>query len=420
MGLVTSMYSGVSGISANSANLSVISNNIANVNTVGFKSGKTVFSDLLSTVLANGTSSLQYGHGTQISAINSSFQQGSFESTTNATDFAVDGNGFFVVNNGTNNVYTRAGQFKMANTGKLVNAQGYTLQGYAITNGTIGTTVQDIDLAGVQSSPQATTAFTAGVNLDATASAATTFTTPVTMYNSVGQEVIMNLTFTKAATGNSWTYTPTSSVTGSTVNADGATSGVITFDTSGALTSINGVAVGTATNPVFNFDFSGSNPPSAAQAVTWELLNTAGTATNGKVTGFAAASNNNSLVQDGFTTGVLVGLSVDSTGIISGLFDNGQTQQLNQVVLATFLNPDGLQKLGSNIFSASAKSGSATVGTAESGGFGSIIGDTLELSNVDLASEFVNMITTQQAYQAAARTITTADDLMTEAINLKR
>lgn len=418
MGLVTAMYSGVSGITSNSSSLSVISDNIANVNTVGFKSSKAVFSDLLSTVLSNGSTTMQFGHGTQISSVNSSFAQGSFESTTSATDLAVDGNGFFVVNNGTDNVYTRAGQFRLDNTGKLANPQGYVLQGYSITNDVVGTTVADIDLTGVQSTPEATTSFTAGLNLDATASATSTFTTPVTMYNSVGQQVILSITFTKVSGSNSWTYIPTTSV--GTVDASGSASGSISFDTSGALSSINGTAVGSATEPVFNFNFSSVDPPASSASVTWDLLDTAGTATNGKVTGYAATSNNSSLVQDGFTTGVLTGLSVDSDGIITGLFDNGQTEQLNQLVLASFLNPGGLTKLGANIFSASSDSGSATIGTARTGGFGSIIGDSLELSNVDLATEFVRMITTQQAYQAAARTITTADDLMTEAINLKR
>ncbi len=419
MGLVTSMYSGVSGIAANSSNLSVISDNIANVNTIGYKSSNAVFSDLLSTILSNGSTTMQVGHGTQISAINSSFSQGSFESTSNATDLAIDGNGFFVVNNGSGNLYTRAGQFRLNNEGKLANPQGYTLQGYAITNGVAGNTVGDIDLTGIQSSPSASTEFTAGINLDATASAATTFTTPVTLYNSVGQEVILNINFTKVSGANSWTFVPTTSV--GTVDVDGAASGTISFDTSGALTSINGTTVGSgATEPVFNFDFSSSDPPAASAAISWDLLDSAGTASNGKVTGYAATANNSSMVQDGYTTGVLTGLSVDSDGIISGLFDNGQTQELSQLVLATFLNPGGLTKLGANLFSATADSGSATLGAARSGGFGAIIGDSLELSNVDLATEFVKMITTQQAYQAAARTITTADDLMTEAINLKR
>lgn len=417
MGLVTSMYSGVSGISTNSSALNVISNNIANVNTHGFKAGNAVFSDVLSTVLHNGSTTMQFGHGAQLGTINTSFAQGSFEATTNATDLAMDGNGFFVVNNGSGNVYTRAGQFRMNNAGLLADPNNYTVQGYQITNGTVGTTVGDVDLAGVQSSPAATTSVTTGVNLDATASAATTFSTPVTLYNSVGQQVILTVTFTKVSGSNSWTYAPTTSV--GTVDVDGAASGTVTFDTSGNLDTINGTAVASATEPVFNFDFSTSDPSASAQTVTWDLLNASG-GTNGKITGYAATSNNNSLVQDGYATGVLTGLAVAEDGKISGLFDNGQTEELYQLVLADFLNPGGLTKSGSNIYSSSAESGEPTLGVAQAGAFGSVIGDSLELSNVDLATEFVKMITTQQAYQASARAITTADDLMTEAINLKR
>ena len=421
MGLVSAMYSGVSGITTNSQNLNVISNNIANVNTVGFKSGAAVFQDVLSTVLHNGSTTMQFGHGAKIGGVSTSYAQGSFEATTSATDLAIDGNGFFVVNNGAGNFYTRAGQFRIGSQGTLVNPQGYTLQGYKITNGVVGNAVQNVDLAGIQSSPQATTSFTAGVNLNAAASAATTFTTPVTMYNSVGDEVILTITFTKISGLNSWSFTPTTSI--GTVDVNGAASGTVSFDTSGQLSSINGVAIGAgATAPVFNFTFPGSAiaPPASNQAVTWSLLNTAGTASNGKLTGYAAQSNNNSLVQDGFATGVLTGLAVSSDGRISGVFDNGQTDELYQIVLANFLNPTGLNKVGSNLYTASYQSGSATLGTARSGGFGSVLGDTLELANVDIATEFVKMITTQQAYQASARTITTANDLMTEAINLKR
>ena len=147
---------------------------------------------------------------------------------------------------------------------------------------------------------------------------------------------------------------------------------------------------------------------------------TAAGASSGKLTGFAAASNNNSVTQDGYSTGSLVSLNVDSTGIIKGLFSNGQTSSLYQVAMADFLAPTGLTRQGSNLFAESATSGQAVIGTATTGGFGSIIGQSLELSNVDLAEQFVALIQTQQAFQASARMITTTDDLLTEAVNLVR
>ena len=166
-------------------------------------------------------------------------------------------------------------------------------------------------------------------------------------------------------------------------------------------------------------DYSAANPPAAAQTLTWDLVDTSG-ATKGKLTGFAAQSNNNSLVQDGFTTGTLTGLTVNSKGIISGLFNNGQTDSLFQVIMADFLAPSGLTRQGQNLFSESAESGQPVLGVAESGGFGGIAGQSLELSNVDLAEQFVTLIQTQQAFQASARIISTADDLLSEAVNIVR
>ena len=285
---------------------------------------------------------------------------------------------------------------------------GEILQGQQITNGVVSTTVSDIDLAGVQSSPEASTTFTLGANLDASATATTTFTSPVTTYNSVGTQVIVSIQFTKVANANQWTY----AVSPSEGTVTSGASGTVTFDTSGQLSS-------PTTDQSIVIDFSAASTPAATQTLTWDLVNASGT-TNGKLTGFAAASNNNSLVQDGFTTGTLIGLSTSSDGKISGLFNNGQTSELFQVTLGDFLAPSGLTRQGSNLFAESAESGQPVLGTAETGGFGSIVGQSLELSNVDLAEQFVTMIQTQQAFQASARIITTTDDLLTEAVNLVR
>jgi flagellar hook protein FlgE len=167
-------------------------------------------------------------------------------------------------------------------------------------------------------------------------------------------------------------------------------------------------------------DFSSASTPAATQTLTWDLANAAGTATNGKLTGFAAESNNNSLVQDGFTTGTLTGLAVSDKGVIAGLFNNGQSDDLYQVTLADFLAPSGLTRQGSNLFSESEESGQGVLGLARTGGFGAIVGQSLELSNVDLAEQFITMIQTQQAFQASSRIITTIDDLLTESVNLVR
>ncbi len=409
MSLISSMFTGVSGLRANSQALQVIGDNIANVNTTGFKSSDVVFGDILSTVLANGSTTMQFGRGTLLNGVTQSFEQGALENTSNATDLALDGSGFFIVNNGTGNFYTRAGQFRMNNAGKLADPNSNILQGYAITSGTTSASISDVDLTGVQSTPTATTSFTLGANLDASSSAGTTFISPITIYNSVGDEDVLSIAFTKASSGNSWTWSATSSIMSS---SGSLASGTVSFNTSGQLTS-------PTTEPTITIDYTTASAPAASQTITWDLLNSSGT-TNGELTGYAAASNNNSIVVDGNSTGTLIGLAVDTDGIISGLFNNGQTQQLYQVALADFLSPGGLNRVGQNLFSVSAESGQPVIGTANTGGFGSILGSSLELSNVDLAREFVTLIQTQQAFQAASRIITTVDDLLTETVNLKR
>jgi len=412
MSLISALFTGVSGLSGNSKALEVIGDNISNVNTVGFKGSRPVFGDILSTVLSNGSTTSQVGRGSQISGVLQSFSQGSFEASDNALDLSIDGSGFFIVNTGTGNFFSRSGQFRLNENGLVQSITGDVLQGFKITQGATSSTLSNIDLAGVQSAPQATTEFTLGANLNAAASAGATFTSPISTFNTLGQEVILNINFTKQASGNSYSFTIAPSIGAVTAGASGS----VTFGTNGQLTDVNG---GGLQDHSITLDFSGANPPAGAQTLTFNLATAAG-ATNGKLTGFAAASNNNSFVQDGFGTGTLVGLSVASTGIISGLFNNGQTDELFQVGMADFLSPTGLSRQGNNLFAQSAASGQPVIGTAQTGGFGSIVGSSLELSNVDLAAEFVTLIQTQQAFQASARIINTTDDLLTETVNLTR
>ena len=415
MSLISSLFTGVSGLESNSQAMSIIGDNLANVNTIGFKSSKAVFSDIFSTILTNGSVTSQLGRGSQLQGTIKQFTQGSFEASSNSLDLAIDGSGFFVVSptNTTGTFFTRAGQFRLNENGLVQAITGEILQGQAITNDIVSTSVTDIDLAGVQSEPQATTTFTLGANLDAASTAATTFTSPITTFNSVGTQVTLSIQFTKVANTNKWNYAISTSE--GTVTSGG--SGSVTFDTSGQLSLVGTAAVADQSIVV---DFSSASTPADTQTLTWDLLNAAGTGTNGKLTGFAAESNNNSLVQDGFTTGTLVGLTVNDKGVIAGLFNNGQTDDLFQVTLADFLAPSGLNREGANLFSQSEESGQEVLGLARTGGFGAIVGQSLELSNVDLAEQFVTMIQTQQAYQASARIITTIDDLLTESVNLVR
>ncbi|MEC7785975.1 MAG: flagellar hook protein FlgE [Nitrospinota bacterium] len=413
MSLVSSLFTGVTGLASNSEAMGVIGDNISNVNTIGFKGSKAVFSDIFSSVLSNGSTTSQLGRGAQLSGTLRSLEQGSFEASNNALDLAIDGAGFFIVNNGTGNFYTRAGQFRMNDDGKVQAITGEVLQGSKITAGVASTTTENIDLAGVQSLPQASSTFELGANLNSAATATSTFNSPITIYNSVGDQVLMNVQFTKTTTANKWTYAITTSKGAITSGASGS----VTFGTNGQLTQIGtGTTVADQTIVI---NHSASTPVAETQTLTWDVATEAG-ASSGKLTGFAASSNNNSVTQNGYSTGSLASINVDATGIIKGLFSNGQTSSLYQVAMADFLAPTGLTRQGSNLFAESATSGQAVIGTAQTGGFGSIIGSSLELSNVDLAEQFVALIQTQQAFQASARMITTTDDLLTEAVNLVR
>ncbi|MBI3813964.1 MAG: flagellar hook protein FlgE [Nitrospinae bacterium] len=412
MSLSSSLFSGVSGLMSYGQAMDVIGDNIANVNTVGFKGSKSVFADILSHSVSNGSATLQIGRGSMLQNVNLSFAQGSFETTGNATDMAVQGTGFFIVNQGTERYYTRAGQFTLNSASKLANPNGLVVQGYQLdTNGVARGSLGDIDLSGVQSQPKASTYFRLGSNLNANASSGTVFQSAVNLYSSLGQLVTLTISFTKQ-TGNNWNYSMAATTTGAasgSITVTGGT-GTVGFSTSGQLTS-------PTTNPAITITgVSGASPIS----VTWNLINSSTGSTYGDMTGYAANSVTNSLSQDGYATGTLKALSVDQDGIVSGLFSNGQTQKLRQIGLSNFSSPWGLTRTGNSLFAESATSGQPVLGLARAGGFGSIAGSSLEQSNIDLGTEFVTMIQTQRGYQANSRIITTADEMMTEAVNLKR
>ena len=414
MSLISTLFTGVSGLSGQSKAMEIIGDNIANVNTVGFKGSAPVFGDIFSTVLHNGAVTSQLGGGSQLSGVLQVWDQGAIEHSPNALDIAIDGNGFFVTSTygDTDQYYTRNGQFRINEMGLVQSMTGEILKGFDYNNDVLSTTMEDIDLAGVQSKPNASTYFNSGTQLNAAATATSTFITPVTLYNSVGSIVTLNITFTKASSANQWGYNAVPSEGTITSGA----SGTVSFDTSGQLSKVDGV---TAADHTFTINFDDASSPAVEMSLNWDLVDSAGN-THGKLTGFAAASNNNSLVQDGYATGTLLGLSVTPLGDIMGLFNNGQTELLNRIAMADFLSPSGLNRSGNNKYTESQESGSPTIGVPDTGGLGKILGESLELSNVDIAQAFVTMIKTQQAYQASARLITTTDDLLSESVNLVR
>ncbi|MGZ3596295.1 MAG: flagellar basal-body rod protein FlgF [Syntrophales bacterium] len=407
----SALYTGISGLNASSTEMDVISNNIANVNTVGYKSQNTYFADILSQSLSGGYSgTMQVGRGVEVADIGTQFGPGSFETTGNATDVAIDGDGFFMVNdkNGAT-YYTRAGSFHLDNTGNLVDLNGDKVQGYNLL-GAAPTTITDINLNNVQSVPVSTSTFSVGANLDAGTAIGNTFSTTQTVYDSLGDKHSLDITYTSAAPAVGST-----SAWDLTLTLDGAIAGTPTtatleFDANGALI-----------NPADNSINFGATLPSGATigaggVLTWDMTSSSSLI----LTGYASTSVINSLTNDGYASGQLKSLSVTDDGKISGFFTNGQTANVAQIVLANFGDPEGLKRMGSNLFGATVTSGPAIMNVPGASGMGTVAANSLEMSNTDIATEFINMITAQKAYSANARIITTEDQMLTELINIKR
>ncbi|MBG0740297.1 flagellar hook protein FlgE [Paeniglutamicibacter antarcticus] len=390
--MLRSLYSGISGLRAHQTMLDVTGNNIANVNTQGFKSSSVQFQDTLSQVTksasspqatAGGTNAAQVGLGVQVAGIATNFAQGSTQATGKSTDMMISGDGFFITKHGGDTLYTRAGAMNPDAQGRLVTPDGGILQGWmASPDGTVGTgaPVSDIVLSAGTTVPAAATGkATAGGNLPADG-AGSPLTRDIQVYDALGNVSNIAMTFTHStATGNSWT-----------VSAPGSPATTLTFDAQGNLPA---------------------NTTMTAAGVTVDLST---------VTGFAGLSTVTAKADDGRAAGTLKSYSVSQDGTIVGSFSNGITQSVGQVALATFTNPGGLEKAGNSSYSVTSNSGAATTGTAGSAGMGTLASGVLEMSNVDLSQEFTNLIVAQRGFQANARIITTSDEVLQELTNLKR
>jgi flagellar hook protein FlgE len=417
--MIGSLFAGISGLSANSTAMTVIGDNIANVNTTAFKSNKSSFANVLSQSLG-GSATGGIGRGVEFWGVSPSWSQGSIENTSNATDMAINGKGFFMVEDDSGSAfYTRAGEFSFNKDGYLVNPDGLYVQGYSVSSIAADDTVtlgpiENINVPGESTTPpQATTTSTLDINLDAGAVENDTYSSTQTIYDSLGNAIPLTLTFTRGAVANEWTASvsvPTGTVTDPTTDI-GITNPDLTFDPNGNLNTIP------ANNP--SITLTRLENGSADIAINWDLFDTAGV-TNGDLTQYAAASTTNFNTQDGYAAGNLRGVSVDEKGFVTGVYSNGQLTPLYQVVLAEFPSYFGLSKMGKNLYAESRASGQAMTGIPLSGSLGSISPSAIEMSNVDLAQEFVKMITTQRAFQANSRVITTSDEILQELISLKR
>jgi flagellar hook protein FlgE len=405
-----SFSSSLSGLNANQQKLNVIGNNLANINTIGFKASTVQFSDLVSqSVGGSSANPMQIGLGVTTGSISPSFSQGGIENTGVPTNVAIQGNGFFVIGSQANRSYTRAGDFSFNANGALVTADGLPVQGFTAINpltGAIITTGQPTNVIvppGVLRAPTATTQFSAVSNLDAGAANGTTFTASAQIYDALGTAHVVTITYGKTGNG-AWTYSiavPAADISLPTTNP--IANGNLTFSAAGVLTA-PAAAVAIAA-PTWS---NGATPT----ALTW--------AVTGALTGYAAPSATSSVTQNGAAAGTVSGISIDSAGQMVATLGAGQTVVVGQLALAVFNNPQGLVKVGSNRFSEAASAGIANVGVAGTGGRGSLIGSSLEQSNVDMAQEFTQMILAQRGYQANSKSITTADQILQDTLNLKQ
>ncbi len=427
---LTSLFTAVSGMNANGTALSVISDNVANMNTTGFKSSRAAFGDILSQQLGES----QVGRGVLLTDVAPQFTQGTFENTASVLDLAVDGDGLFVMRDSTGTYYTRAGQFSVDKDGYVVNSSGIKLQGYLYSaTGVATSALGDINVSSVNSAPNNTLNVTLSANVDSrvTIPAAfdvtdpnttSNFSTSVTAYDSLGNGHNVNVYFrkdTEAATGNSWEwFAVVDAADSASGNTEIQAQGTLGFTNNGFLDTESAITYNLASG---GFDFNGG--AAAGQLIDFDfgtsITTDGGTGLDG-TTQYGAESATTFQSQDGYSSGSLKSITISQDGTMTGIFTNGQTRGLAQLALAKFVSPTGLTKMGRGLYAESTESGQPVISTPGSSGTGAVLSNTLELSNVDLAEEFVKMILSQRGFQANSRVISTSDELMQELVNLKR
>lgn len=402
----------LSGLQADTVALNTIGNNLANLNTAAFKKQSTTFSDLFYQHIgaAGSGDALQVGVGTRVSGTTTDFNQGSLTTTQSSTDMALSGNGFFMVQQGSNLSLTRAGNFQVDLQGNLITANGENVMGYGVTNGAVSLSGGLIPLqipVTTNQPAQSTQNVAMTTSLDSTAATGATFSSPVTLYDSLGKAQPATVTYTKA-NATTWTYgitLPAGAATGTPVN----NTGTLTFNGSGTLVS-------PAAN-VAGVSFPGMVDGAQALTFNFNLYSGAGVPT---IVQTAAASNTTATTQDGFAAGAYKGFTVSSDGVIAATFSNGQTTDVGQVAVGMVANQAGLVRAGSNDYVPTNVSGSVSIGVANVGGRGTIDGDALEQSNVDISAEFSNLIVAQRAFEANSKTVTTFDSVTQQAIGMIR
>ena len=402
----------LTGLQADTVALNTIGNNLANLNTTAFKKQTTTFEDLFYQNIGTSGSgnTLQIGVGTRVSGTSSSFAQGSLTTTQSATDLALSGDGFFLVQRGQVQALTRAGNFAVDATGNLITTSGESVMGYGAKNGAVNLSSGVIPLSlPVSSSEGAQPTKNVGlsIGLDASAPTGTQFSSPIKLYDSLGQSHDATVNYTKSGSAT-WNYAislPPADASGAPIN----NVGTLTFDSTGKLVS--------PTANVSGVKFPGLADGASDLNFNFNLYDSSGSPT---VTQTAGISNTAATTQDGFAAGAYQNFSVNGDGVVSASFSNGHTAIVGQVAVAMVSNRDGLTRAGANDYSATDASGAIAIGIANVGGRGTIEGQALEQSNVDISAEFSDLIVAQRAFQANSKTVTTFDTITQDAINLIR
>ncbi len=431
--VLKALYAGVSGLRAEGEALGVVGENIANVNTTGYKRQRALFEDVLGRSIMGGGN--QAGAGVIVGDIQQVFQQGALATTGVSTDLALSGDGFFVVDGNVQGIagqwLTRAGQFSVNANGFLVNPAGLHLQGYAGDgSGGFAATVSSIAIPTGSLPANPTTEIDLTANLDAQEAVmppvppfdpqdpgnTSNYATSITTYDSLGQAHTVDVYFRKTG-ANAWEFHVLADGDEVTSPAPGAPgenvvigTGTLSFTDTGALNVETGLTAGVT--------FSGA----AAQSIELDFgdsIADGGTGI-GQTTQFAADSTISAQSQNGYSSGDFAGLSVDGQGVVTALFSNGKELAVGQLAIAKFRSNQGLARAGGNLWKATRDSGDAVLGTAGNGGRGAVNAGAIEGSNVDLAEEFVGLIQHQRAFSANSRTITTADEMLQELMNIKR
>ena len=421
--MFTSFSTALSALNATSTAIDVVGNNLANMNTPGFKTSELCFRDLVTESLGAGLGTTQVGFGTGQPLTIREFTQGAIQTSAGLMDAAIQGTGFFVTTDSSGNTfYTRAGNFTTNTSGNLVTDTGNYVQGWTTidpatgqvdTNGPIGNIVVPV---GTLKPPTVTTTITDDLNLNSSAAgdATSNFTTPVTVYDSLGNTHVLTLTFQKTTQANQWSYDvtlPGADVTGGTAGTPfdiSGASGTLTFDANGDLTD---PAVG---SPI-NLSITGLTDGASDMNLSWNLYNSNG---SGRITQFSQASASSASSQNGAGAAQLVSVGLADGGGILAQYSDGQQVTVGQVAVASIRNPETLIAVGSNAFQLSQLTATPAIGVPGTGGRGTIQGGSLEASTVDIATEFTNLIVYQRGYEANAHVVTTADQLSQDTINL--